>query len=80
MSNRGSILTVDVSNAFATSKVPTLYLRGLGDRLVPGRVADRLLQLRPDLERVDVHAPHLVLQSKPEQSAAIIADFVRKMG
>jgi pimeloyl-[acyl-carrier protein] methyl ester esterase len=72
------ILAVDVADVFASNKVPTLYIRGRRDQLVRGRVVNHLSRLRPDLERIDFDAPHFVLQSKPAEAAAAIADFVRR--
>ena len=73
-----AILAVDVMEAFASNQVPTLYVRGRRDRLVPPRVGDQLARVRTDLEMVDIHAPHLVLQSEPDRAASIIADFVAR--
>ena len=72
------ILAVDVVAAFASNNVPTLYIRALRDRLVSSRVADRLSQVRPDLERAEIDGPHLIAQSNPQQVAGLIADFARR--
>jgi pimeloyl-ACP methyl ester carboxylesterase len=75
-----AILAEDRSSTFASIRVPMMYLRARRDRLVPARVARELARVRPDLEIVDIDAPHLVLQSQPERAATLITDFLRRLG
>jgi pimeloyl-[acyl-carrier protein] methyl ester esterase len=71
-----SIVSLDVSEAFARSRVPTLYIRGLRDRLVPPSVLEEMVRLRPDLEHETLDAPHLVLQRCPVESARLVSSFL----
>jgi pimeloyl-ACP methyl ester carboxylesterase len=71
-----SIASLDVSGAFARSRVPTLYIRGRRDRLVPASVLDEMIRLRHDLEHEALDAPHLVLQRCPAESARLVSSFL----
>jgi pimeloyl-ACP methyl ester carboxylesterase len=71
-----AILDADLSMAFSTLTIPTLYVRGARDRLVPARVAEELQARRPDLRVETLDAPHLVLQRCPVEAARLIADFL----
>jgi len=71
-----SVLSLDVSASFERSRVPTLYIRGRRDRLVPPSVLDEMLHLRPDLEHEALDAPHLVLQRCPVEAARLVSSFV----
>jgi pimeloyl-ACP methyl ester carboxylesterase len=75
-----TILEDDVAAAFASIQVPVMYLRARRDRLVPARVVEELSRVRPDLVRVEIDAPHMVLQSQPQQAATAIVDFLRRIG
>lgn len=74
------VLSVDVSAELARCPVRVLYLRGLQDRLVGRRTLRHLKSVRPSLEVVDLDAPHLVLQRRPEEAAAAIAAFAGVCG
>jgi pimeloyl-[acyl-carrier protein] methyl ester esterase len=71
-----TIARVDVRAAFAATTVPALYVRGTRDRLVPPRVVRELQGLRPNLEVVELDAPHLLLQERPEEAADAIKTFL----
>jgi pimeloyl-ACP methyl ester carboxylesterase len=74
-----AVLTVDAREALASCDVPLVYLRGSRDRLVGRRASEAMLTLRPDLEIVDVDAPHLVLQTQPVACARTLALYCRKL-
>ena len=61
---------------FLACPSPVLYIRGTRDRLVTGRRADFIQRVRPDVERRDVEAPHLVLQANPRDSWGCIRVFM----
>jgi pimeloyl-[acyl-carrier protein] methyl ester esterase len=69
------VLAVDAENDFASSRVPTLYVRGTRDRLLPRSLLRGLRSLRPDLECAELDAPHFVLQRQPAAAAKIVAEF-----
>lgn len=56
--------------------VPTLYLRATRDRLVPARAARAIARRIPHLRRVDIDAPHALLQVAPEEAAAVVRGFL----
>lgn len=71
----GSVLTLDAAPAFAKCTVPTLYLRGSDDRLVPDSAWRRMSRLRP-LAIATIPGPHLLLQAKPAAAWAAILPFI----
>jgi pimeloyl-ACP methyl ester carboxylesterase len=71
-----SIARVNVRPAFAATTIPTLYLSGSRDRLVPSHVSRELRALRSDLEEVKLDGPHLLLQECPDEAAGAIKDFL----
>jgi len=68
-------LGVDVSRAVKNAKVPMLHLGARDDLLLRSGLANELSALNPAIELVELPGPHLLLQVKPEESAAIIARF-----
>lgn len=70
-----AVLTVDETEAFSRTSVPTLYLRGTCDRLVSERSYRRLAALR-QISHAEIAAPHLVLQTCAQQSWREIARFL----
>jgi pimeloyl-[acyl-carrier protein] methyl ester esterase len=70
------VLTVDVTTQLAAIELPILILRPTRDRLVP-RAAARLLAQASHAEVADIEGPHLLLQSRPVESAAAVLRFLR---
>ena len=70
------IVSVDVSNEFAESTMPILYIAGGRDRLVGTRVMAQMKRLRPDMQTRVLDAPHLVLQRRPAEAAQLISEFL----
>ena len=71
-----SILNVDVSQDAREVRVPTLYLRGRFDRLVPARCATAIARLVPSYRILDINAPHALLQAAPAIATGAIEAFV----
>ena len=71
-----SALRVDVREPFRSLDCPLLHLRGARDRLIPAARAAEMKALRPELEEAVLDAPHLVLQTRPVESAAILRKFL----
>lgn len=69
------VLTADAAQAVTLCPVPILYLRATRDRLIGRQCAARILQLNPQARKVDIDAPHLLLQSEPEKAVAAITAF-----
>lgn len=58
--------------------VPILYLAGTEDRLVGGRGMEQFRSIRREMKVVEIAGPHLILQSRPHEAAAAVAEFVRQ--
>jgi len=71
-----SVLEVDARRALAECPVPILYLRGDRDLVVPRHNLTEILTIRPSVEVARFDAPHLVLQTQPQQVAAAIREFL----
>lgn len=73
-----TVLTIDATRAFAQSTVPTLYVRGTDDRIVPDSAWRRMSSLRP-MSVAHVPGPHLLLQANPRGVWAAIEPFVNSL-
>lgn len=71
------ITAVDASEDLRRIVAPLLCLAGRHDRIISPRTLDQLRALRPDLRIHTLDAPHLVLQRRALEAAAVIAAFVR---
>ncbi|NJO12328.1 MAG: alpha/beta fold hydrolase [Gammaproteobacteria bacterium] len=71
-----AIAKVDVTEKLARIRVPGLYLRGTQDRLIPASACRALRRAIPGLRRVEIQAPHFVLQVNPRLAAEAIAQFI----
>lgn len=70
-------LTVDVSSMLAAIQVPALYLQALEDSVVSRSAAATFVRLARRGRVVQVAGPHFLLQCVPQQTAAIIKEFIR---
>lgn len=75
-----AVIDIDATSTWRRVKVPSLYLRGLHDRLVPASVAKALAHQLPHTQRADIDAPHALLQTAPEAAAQAVARFVAGLG
>lgn len=73
-----AIASVDVTAEFAATRSPLLYIAGRRDRLVGPSVRESLQSIHPEMEVHVLDAPHLVLQTRPAESAGLIAKFLRR--
>ncbi len=77
LKHRISVLSrIDVSALLTNIAVPILYLRAVRDRIVSESDAQMMQELLPNVERVDIDAPHLLLQTRPQQCAELIFKHV----
>ncbi len=78
LKHRISVLSrVDVSALLASIEVPILYLHGVRDRIVSENDAQMIEDYLPNVSRVDIDAPHLLLQTQPQQCAELICKHVQ---
>jgi pimeloyl-ACP methyl ester carboxylesterase len=69
-------LAVDVTGALQRLALPILYLRGRRDHIiVPARNAHQVARLGQDVVIREFSTGHMILQTRPVESAAAIAEF-----
>jgi len=73
-----SVLALDDARRFAQCTVPTLYLRGRDDRLVPDSSWRSMSRLRP-LTIAAIPGPHLLLQTQPALAWEAILPFIESL-
>lgn len=59
--------------------VPCLYLQAKRDRLVPKRCVEYFRSYCSNLRITTIDGPHLLMQTRPEQCAKAIADFIASL-
>lgn len=72
-----SVLGVDVSAQFAQVDVPTVYLRATRDCVVPEAATRRISELKPQVQMLEVNAPHCLLQATPDEAARLVIGFMQ---
>ena len=78
LKHRISVLSrIDVSALLPNIQVPILYLHAERDRIVSENDAQMMQEYLPDVDRVDIDAPHLLLQTRPQQCAELIFQHVQ---
>lgn len=70
-----AVASVDVTRELRECNVPVLDLRADRDYVVPRRCGELVRSVRPDVESVMLHGPHLLLQVAPTESAQVLAAF-----
>ncbi|CAN5499228.1 hypothetical protein BH11PSE11_BH11PSE11_13440 [soil metagenome] len=73
-----AVLTVDVRAELAQVQIPILYLRAARDRVVPRSASALILRLAPQVQLVELDAPHFLLQALPAESANAICAFTQE--
>jgi hypothetical protein len=71
-----AVLTVDHRPLLARIKVPMIYLRATADRLIPPAAGRAIVDLRPDIEWVEIDGPHFLLQTDPGACARAVEKFM----
>jgi len=81
LKHRISVLSrIDVSALLPKIETPILYLHATRDRIVAESDAQMMQEYLPDVERVDIDAPHLLLQTRPQQCAELIFKHIQSHG
>ena len=75
-----AVLDVDAISQLAQVRVPALYLRATLDRLIAQGIAQGLRAHLPSLQIADFPAPHLLLQTRPRETAARVLKFIEALG
>ncbi|MBW2523997.1 MAG: alpha/beta hydrolase [Deltaproteobacteria bacterium] len=66
------VLTTDVTEQLTKSATDVLYLQATRDRIVRQRCVDAITRARADVAVVPIEAPHLLLQTRPQEAWAAI--------
>lgn len=70
------ISRIDVTKALLELTCPVMYLRPTDDALVPQRCVETIRRLRPDAAIYRIQGPHLILETRPNDSWQQVVDFV----
>jgi len=73
------VIGVDVSAELARTTLPLLYIQGQKDFVVPGVNLKKVRAIRDDVQSVQINTTHMIMQTKPQQAADAISDFVEKL-
>jgi pimeloyl-ACP methyl ester carboxylesterase len=71
---------IDVSALLSNIEVPILYLHAIRDRIAAESDAQMIQEYLPAIKRVDIDAPHLLLQTRPQQCAELIIKHAQSRG
>jgi pimeloyl-[acyl-carrier protein] methyl ester esterase len=71
-----AVAHIDVTDKLRRVTVPILYLRAKRDRVVSRSSGDYVERIRPDAEIAGLDAPHLLLQTVPQEALSVIKNFV----
>jgi len=72
-----AVSKIDVSEALGRVTVPTLDLRAKADRIVSRASGEEIRNILPGVSVADLDAPHLLLQTVPQEALGAIKSFVR---
>lgn len=70
---------VDVRPLCRSLDLPSLYLRGMRDALVPARCGDEFVATARRARLVELDAPHMLLQARPREAADAIRGFLAQL-
>jgi pimeloyl-ACP methyl ester carboxylesterase len=74
-----AVIAVDVVPVLSSISVPILYLRALEDRVVPFSASEIILGKVPSVKRLDLAAPHFLLQTVPKEAGSAVHQFMREV-
>jgi pimeloyl-[acyl-carrier protein] methyl ester esterase len=74
-----ALLAVDETSALERVRMPTLVLRATGDRVIPKAATRRIRSSLPQAQFLEIKAPHLLLQTRPEECAAAVLRFLHDL-
>lgn len=73
------VLTCNALAELRAVDVPMLYLQARHDRLVNAACLEEIRRVKPETEVVVLDGPHLLLQTMPQRTAEMVANFVRRL-
>jgi pimeloyl-ACP methyl ester carboxylesterase len=71
-----ALLAVDETPALSSIRVPTLVIRARGDRVISRATTRRILNALPGARLVEIDGPHLLLQTRASECAAVVLRFM----
>ncbi len=71
-----AVMTVDFSAKLGAIQAPVLYLQATKDRLVPSSAVRVITTALPETRIVQLHAPHALLQTSPNEALQAIENFI----
>jgi pimeloyl-ACP methyl ester carboxylesterase len=74
----GALLAVDETAALTRIHLPILVLRARHDRVISPAATRWILRAQPGAELSEVDGPHLLLQTRPTECAALVLRFIRR--
>ncbi|HTV97988.1 MAG TPA: alpha/beta fold hydrolase [Steroidobacteraceae bacterium] len=72
------VLRADETRRLAALKLPVLILTAARDRIVPRSATRILVQGTPHAQVVEIDAPHLMLQTRPNECATAVLRFLER--
>jgi pimeloyl-ACP methyl ester carboxylesterase len=74
----GALLAVNETAALTRIHLPILVLRARHDRVISPAATRWILRAQPGAELSEVDGPHLLLQTRPTECAAVVLHFIRR--
>jgi pimeloyl-[acyl-carrier protein] methyl ester esterase len=74
-----AVLAVDETGALAQVRLPTLILRASDDHVVPRSAGEQMRRSLTAAQLVEVEGPHLLLQTRPVECAAVVTRFLESI-
>ena len=74
-----AIFEVDFSVKLQQITIPILYLRASADHVIPRRASEHIHRIAPNVQIIELKAPHMLLQALPSAAATVVADFTREL-
>ena len=74
-----AVQEVDAREALKKCSIPILYLMAKQDRLVSLKCFDDIRNIKPNIEVVEVNAPHFILQRSPQEASVAIDRFIEAL-
>jgi pimeloyl-[acyl-carrier protein] methyl ester esterase len=73
-----AILSVNAEGALREVTAPIYFIGGAHDKVAPRKNLREIRRVRHDVEVHLIPGPHLILQAKPREAAAVIREIVEK--
>jgi pimeloyl-ACP methyl ester carboxylesterase len=74
-----AVLKVDETDSLARIQIPTLVLQASEDSVVPRSATEHILRTLPSAELVEIRGPHMLLQIRAAECAAVVRRFVEAL-